>query len=300
MWKFKVKQKVVEIGRVKIGGKPGENPTVLIGSIFYRGHKVVKNPEKGLFNKEEAEKELSRALELSDLTGLPLMLDVVGTTPESMKKFLDFTSSNSDVPLLLDGLSNETMIEGLEYSKETGLLPKIILNSITPETKDVVLEKIREVGLKNAVLLTYGMKAIISSKGRVEVAEQLLSKAKELGIENVLVDTTVLDIPTLGMASKALFEIKDKFGVPAGCGAHNAVSQWKGLKKKLSHEGIVASTAASCILPVALGADFVLYGPLRDAEYMFPAISLIDASYGQLLLEEKIKLSKEHPRFKIP
>ncbi len=299
MWKFKAKQKIVEIGGIKLGGNPGENPTVLIGSIFYRGHRVVSDPDKGVFNEEEAGEELSKALEMSDLTGLPLMLDVVGTTPEAMKKFLDFTANNSDVPLLLDGLSNETMVEGLEYSNETGLLSRIILNSITPETKEVVLNKVKEVGLKSAVLLTYGMKAIISSKGRVEVAGELIKKAEELGLENILVDTTVLDIPTLGMATKALFEIKDKFGVPAGCGAHNAVSQWKGLKKKISQEGVIASTASSCILPTALGADFILYGPLRDAEYMFPAISLVDASFGQLLIEEKIKLPKSHPRYRI-
>ena len=43
MWKFRVEQKRFEIGTVKIGGLPGEHPTVLIGSIFYRGQKILKN-----------------------------------------------------------------------------------------------------------------------------------------------------------------------------------------------------------------------------------------------------------------
>jgi len=52
-------------------------------------------------------------------------------------------------------------------------------------------------------------------------------------------------------------------------------------------------------LPIAIGADFVLYGPVSSAEYMFPAISLIDASYGQIMMEEGKRPSPSHPRFKI-
>jgi len=38
MFMLKAKQKIFEIGGVKVGGQPGEVPTVLIGSIFYLGH----------------------------------------------------------------------------------------------------------------------------------------------------------------------------------------------------------------------------------------------------------------------
>ncbi|RJS86070.1 tetrahydromethanopterin S-methyltransferase subunit H, partial [Candidatus Bathyarchaeota archaeon] len=37
MFKFNKKQKIFEIGKVKIGGQPGELPTVLIGSLFHEG-----------------------------------------------------------------------------------------------------------------------------------------------------------------------------------------------------------------------------------------------------------------------
>ncbi len=35
MFKFNTNQNVYELGRIKIGGQPGELPTVLIGSIFW-------------------------------------------------------------------------------------------------------------------------------------------------------------------------------------------------------------------------------------------------------------------------
>ena len=41
MLKFKKEKKIVSIGKIKIGGKYGENQTVLIGSIFHEGDKIV-------------------------------------------------------------------------------------------------------------------------------------------------------------------------------------------------------------------------------------------------------------------
>jgi len=52
-------------------------------------------------------------------------------------------------------------------------------------------------------------------------------------------------------------------------------------------------------LPVAIGADFILYGPINMAEHIFLAISLIDVSYGQVIMEEGKRPSPNHPRFKI-
>ena len=35
MWQLKTETKKVNIGNVSLGGTLGENPTVLVGSIFY-------------------------------------------------------------------------------------------------------------------------------------------------------------------------------------------------------------------------------------------------------------------------
>ena len=39
------------IGDVRLGGRCGEIPTVLIGSIFYMKHKIVKDAQTGSFLK---------------------------------------------------------------------------------------------------------------------------------------------------------------------------------------------------------------------------------------------------------
>ena len=56
MFGFESPQRIVEVGGVKIGGNPGERPPVLIGTIFYNGHKIILDEHKGEFDRGEAEK----------------------------------------------------------------------------------------------------------------------------------------------------------------------------------------------------------------------------------------------------
>ena len=299
MFKFKKEQMTFEIAGVKIGGDIGENPTVMIGSIFYKGDKTVKDEKNGNIDQEAAKNLIAKAEEMSERTGLPAMLDVICTNPVSAEKYLRFAAETTEMPLLIDAVSDEAAIKGLETAKDLGITDRIILNSISPETKDPIYRKIKEIGLKSAIVLTYSVRAIISSEERVRLLEDLIPKVKEAGIQNILVDTVVVDISTLGLACKAIYEIKDQFGYPAGCGAHNAVSSWKALRKKKDRLLTAVSSTIVNSLPVAIGADFVLYGPIKDAEYMFPAVCLIDAAYGQISIEKGKRPSASHPRFKI-
>ena len=56
MFKFQKEQEIVNIAGVKIGGQPGELPTVLAGTIFYNKHEIVEDAAKGLFDRAAAEK----------------------------------------------------------------------------------------------------------------------------------------------------------------------------------------------------------------------------------------------------
>jgi len=213
MWKFRVEQKRFEIGTAKIGGLPGEHPTVLIGSIFYREQKILKNEMTGDFDCEKAEELIKVQEEFSEKTGNPHMLDVVASTPEAMKKFLDFISGVTDAPILLDGITANVRIAALEYAKEHALKNEIVYNSITPEYKQEEIEKIKETGIKSAILLAYNIREF-TSEGRIKAIRALLPVAYQAGIKNPLIDTCVLDIPSLGMACRALFELKMSLDCP--------------------------------------------------------------------------------------
>ena len=51
MFKFEREQQIFNIAGVKVGGQPGQLPTVLIGSIFYHGHRIVVDQKRGDFDK---------------------------------------------------------------------------------------------------------------------------------------------------------------------------------------------------------------------------------------------------------
>ena len=69
---FPCEQKVFRAGQVEIGGEPGQRPTVLVGSLFYQGHKAVVDPKVGEFDAEKVETDMQLMLEWSDKTALPV------------------------------------------------------------------------------------------------------------------------------------------------------------------------------------------------------------------------------------
>lgn len=298
MFEFEREQRKCKIYGVTVGGSFGETPTVMIGSLFYRGQKIVKDSKEGVFDKEAAERIIKEAEEQTDKTGLPSMIDLVAETTKIAEKALDFVTERSEMPILLDAPSEEVHLESLQYAKNQGMIERVVLNSLTLHTKEQVYQKLRAVNCESAVLLLYNTKALMSSDKR-SVLEKLVPKAEEAGIKNILIDTVVLDMCTLGLATKAVYEIKNQYGYPTGCGAHNAVDTWRGLERKFVKKASIASLGVANGLPVALGADFVLYGPMENAKIVYPSIALINTAYSQLLIEKGERPEKGHPRYRI-
>ncbi len=295
---FEAEQKSFEIGGVTIGGQPGIQPTVLIGSIFYHGHKITVDEDKGEFQRDEAEKLIRGQEDFSERTGNPCMLDVVGATPEALRKHLEFAASVTKMPLLIDGTTPEVRLAGMQYAAEAGLTDRVVYNSIQPQINDDELKAITDAGIESAVILTYNMMDFTAA-GRVQSVRDVFPKAEQAGVHKVIIDTCVLDLATLGEACSAIFDVKNEMGLPSGGGVHNAVATWKGLKTKMgkqAHDPCVASASAAA---TAVGADFLLYGPVEDAPYVFPAVAMVDTATSQLAMERGNKPVEDHPRFRI-
>jgi tetrahydromethanopterin S-methyltransferase subunit H len=298
MFDYHVNQKTYEIFGVKIGGDPGLAPTVMVGSMFYKGHGIVEDPKEGVFDDVEAEKQLRNAEKMTEETGLPSMIDLVAENSKAANKYIDFVVNKSKMPIMLDVLAEEDQIKVLQYASEIGIIDRIIFNSLNPQTSEKVYEKIAEIGCTSAILLLHGSRYILSSK-KDALLDEMVPKAKQAGVEKILVDTVVLDIPTLGLSVGAISQIKDKYGYPCGCGAHNAISSWKNLRKKYISGAVTTVLGVINALPIAAGADFVFYGPMKNAELVYPSIAMIDVAYSQLVMEKRKKLPKDHPRYKI-
>jgi tetrahydromethanopterin S-methyltransferase subunit H len=306
MFRFEREQKVYDIGGVKVGGQPGEYPTVLVGSIFYEKHKIVSDPDKGEFDKAKAEALIRKIEELSDKTGNPFFLDVVGRTSEALIRYINFVSDITDAPFLVDGATENVRVPATKHAFEIGLKDRAIYNSIDYTTRPSEVQAMKELNVKSSVILSFN-KRNPWPEGSVEILkgtrEQkgLLDLAYEAGVETVLVDTGVLDMVSIGISAKAIRLVKSEYGFPAGCGPANALTTWKRAKK--GEFGPYAyNVCVGCSGPFTqlMGANFIMFGPIELAEAAFPACAMTDAlvAYYAKRLGTNVK-TKNHPLFKI-
>ncbi len=303
MFKFEKEQKILDIGGVKIGGQPGQLPTVMMGSIFYHGDKIVEDEKEGIFDKKKAEEILRAEEEISLRTGMKRIIDVVGPFAKSFVKYIDFICEQTKSPFLIDGTTVDVRVPAVKHVGEVGLADRAVYNSIMPGVKPEDREKevtaIKDAGVKAAILLTFNPK-MSTIKGRLEVLKELLDIAKEAGIEKTIVDTTILDVPDPGPVSKTIYLVKENYGLPAGSGAHNAIDRWHE-RHKLEPTRYLMSTAVAFASTIMMGADFLLYGPLKRAPETYTTCALADAYVAYSMQQEYgiRPLEREHPLYKI-
>jgi tetrahydromethanopterin S-methyltransferase subunit H len=296
---YGAEQKTYEVGNIRLGGQPGAQPTALIGSIFYHGHEVFTDEDRDQFDTQAVLKLIHEQEDFSQRTGNPCLLDVVGATPEAVVRHLEYVAEVTDMPLLIDGTTSDVRMAGLEFVAKAGLADRIVYNSIQPEIDDEELHAIGQAGVTCAIVLTYNMMDF-TTEGRIDSVRKLLPKLEKAGITKPIVDTCVLDMATLGQALSAIHIVKDEFGLPAGGGVHNAVAIWRGLKEKMGKQAQAPCLAACVAISVASGADFALYGPVEDANIVYPAVAMTDTALSQIAMDRGHKLDKEtHPRFRI-
>ena len=235
MFKFRREQKIFEIGGVKVGGQPGELPTVLVGSIFHEGHKIVKDRTLGVFDEKRAERLINIQEEMSDRTGVPCMLDVVGETSKALIRCIEFVSEVTDSPFLINGPNTSVRVEAAKYAGEIGLNERAIYNSINYTLNEGEIEAIREAGLKAAIIQAFnprnprpdGMLQIL--KGTPQ-KEGLIAGALRAGIEKPLIFTPVLDVPSIGFGARGIYLAKEEFGMPTGTAPIGVVGRWSRTK----------------------------------------------------------------------
>ncbi len=298
MFRFSTEQVEYDMCGIKIGGQPGINPTVGIPSIFFTGHSIVQDDRTGAFKKKRAERLINRLDSIKDETGIPYILDVVGNYPEALERYVDWVADKTDVPFLVDGITADVRLPVARHCSETGLEGRAIYNSISPDYTQKEVDALSDLNLETCVLLTFD-KRVMSAAGRLDVLKgDLLPLAKRIGFKKFLVDTMVLDVPSIGTASKACYLVKEELGLPVGCGASNATTQWDRIRadRDVYRSAHVAATISS----VVLGADFVMYGPVGYAPWITWAIAAVDA-FGayQNRWENRTRPAPGHPLTKI-
>jgi tetrahydromethanopterin S-methyltransferase subunit H len=304
MFRFEKEQKVCEIGGIKFGGQPGENPIVLIGTMFYNGHKILESRKKCKFDKKRAEELINRQEELSDQTGIPAMLDLVANSAEEIRCYIDFVTSVTDMPFSTDIWTVEPKLGAARYVAEMGLQDKHLYNSIAPWSKDPEREisELKAIGLKNALMVAFNAEDPTPS-GRISIIrDKLLPWAREAGFKNILADTSVLNLPSTAFSYLASRQVKETFGIPVGCAPSNGTDLVKKTQEGMwGRIGFAGVDSAAHALGAVFWNDFLLYGPIESAPWIFPAVASASAILSTFIYEESGFLPEipEHPLNKL-
>ncbi len=304
MFTFQNEQKVFKIGKVKVGGQPGENPTLMVGSMFYTGHKKVleteQDREKGKFNKQHAEELINKLETLSDATGIPAALDLVANYTEEACNYIDFVAGVTDMPFTTDIWNVKPKLGAAKYISEQNLQSRHIYNSLAPWSTDIELEisTLKELKLKNVLLVAFNAQDP-SIGGKLSILkDKLLPWAERAGFENFLVDTSLMSVPSSAFAFLASRRVKEELGLPVGCAPSNGSDMVKKKTERVFEKnGFIALDSAVHASAAILWQDFLLFGPVESAPWLFPAIATANAMLPAFVWEERKTLPQDsnHP-----
>jgi tetrahydromethanopterin S-methyltransferase subunit H len=302
LFRFEREQSVVNISGVRFGGQPGEFPTVLAGTIFYQGHKIVQDEDQGLFDRLKAEKLVVRQAELSEETGNPAVLHVYSRTTKAFERYLAFVEEVWSGPFIIDSADPGVRAAAAGLVSELGYADKAIYNSICLATNSSEEKAIRDSEIDSAILLAYnpaepgvdGSIKVLETGGSVR-EKGLIPLAGDLGIVNLLIDPGVVPLGNgAGTALRFSVVAKAKFGLPVGSGIHNAVSSWPWLKGRGLQDKRCCDAAATAMQQLS-GGDFLLYGPIENADFIFPVAAMADIMIAEAVRDLDIWSAAEHP-----
>jgi tetrahydromethanopterin S-methyltransferase subunit H len=295
---FEKTQKILKVGDIQVGGQPGELPTVLIGSIFHVGHKIVKDRTLGIFDKKKAEHLIKVQEEMSEKTGVPCMLDIVGENSKVLTKYIDFITNITDVPFLINGPNSSVRCAATQYAIEIGLKEKAIYNSMNYTLGIEEIAAIKSTGIETAIVQAFNPKNP-RPQGMISILEELMNGIKKAGIIKSLFFTPVLDVPSIGYGAYGIRLVKEKFGMPTGTAPIGVIGRWNRVKTLGPYDKKI-SRAAAATLAQSMGVDFLIYGSLAKAEDIFPVCSMNDAIIAYNMMNFGIKpITKNHPLYKV-
>ncbi|MGZ5385711.1 MAG: tetrahydromethanopterin S-methyltransferase subunit H family protein, partial [Acidimicrobiia bacterium] len=125
-------------------------------------------------------------------------------------------------PFAIDMWNLDPRIEATKYVAEQGLQDRLLYNSVTIWSPDVPAEvaQIKELSVKHVVTVVMDMANQLPS-GRITALDDMLAKLAPGGFESIIVDTSVMNLPSTGICTLSNRLLKEKYGLPAGCASAN-------------------------------------------------------------------------------
>ena len=305
MYSFMKEQAVVELGGVRFGGQPGENPTVLFGTVFYgRDFRELNDEAYG-----RARRLIQDQEDVSRETGVPGLLDVYIKSDSHIKRIVDTVLDSTDGPFSIDSSDPGTRAGTIRYLSEVGGLDRTVYNSVNLGLTAEELDALRRHTPAAAVVLAYNPRDM-SVDGRADILDTgagmvcvpgkgLLDVVKDAGIGKILLDTGATPFGSMSAETlRAIPVFKGRYGLPSGCSIHNTLESWawmKDLRRKDEVAYNCADAAANSLVPI-VGGDFIVYGPVSACRRVFPSVAFADKLVAEGARDYfGVKVSKDHP-----
>ena len=290
MLRYDSEPKVFQIGGIKVGGQPGENPPLLIGNMFQKGDTLLESRKERKFNRKEAQERIQEMERLSQETGVPGMVAMVANSADEMKAYVDFFISVTDMPFAIDMWVPKARLAATRYVAELGLQDRLLYNSITPWDEDIEgqVAELKELGIKHVMVQAFDMEDKGPS-GRIKSLRRMLPLVEKGDFQSILVDTAVMNLPFTAFSLIANRLVKQEFGLPAGCAPSNGTYMWRksaGVEGRSRFPAVDAAVEAIA----AMGSDFIFYGPMAGTSRVFAAVAAATALLATLSYSEGIPL----------
>jgi tetrahydromethanopterin S-methyltransferase subunit H len=241
MFRFEKEQQFWDFNGTKLGGQPGEYPTVLAASIFYNKHEIVLDDKTGKIDKAKAEALWNRCQELSDTVGIPHFIQILAEYPEAFESYFTwFDSIDNKTAFLMDSSVPKALAHACKYVTEVGLAHRAIYNSINGSILPDNIEALKNSDVDSAIVLAFnpadpsvaGREKVLVAGGVAGQAKGMIPIAEECGITRPILDTAATPLGLgSGSAYREILACKAIHGFPTGGAYHNMTVAWTWLKR---------------------------------------------------------------------
>ena len=292
MFTIDKEQRVFTMAGIAVGGQPGQNPPLMISSMFHNKDKIVRD-RKGDFDRQRAVEIIRKQEEMSSATGIPGMVAMVANSPEEAKIYIDFFLETTDMPFGIDMWVAEQRAKATEYIAQLGVQDKFLYNSITPWDKDIPgqVRRLKDLGIRHVVVQAFDDQDQTPG-GRLRSLEALLDQGAG-DFDTVIVDTSVMNLPATSFSLLANRLIKEKHGYPCGGAYSNGTHMWKDIKPVWGLEGFKAMDAVVQGMSSAFWSDFNFCGPAVTAPRVFPAVASAHMLLSTLVFDETGEIGED-------
>jgi tetrahydromethanopterin S-methyltransferase subunit H len=241
MFKFEKEQQVWDYNGTKLGGQPGQYPTVLAASIFYNKHEIVLDDKTGKIDKPKAEALWARCQELSDTVNIPHFIQILAESAPAMEKYIEwFDGIDKKTAFLMDSSVPAVLAGACKYVTEVGLAHRAIYNSINGSIGQANIDALKNSDVDSAIVLAFnpadpsvfGRQKVLAEGGVAGQAKGMLQIAEECGIKRPILDTAATPLGLgSGSAYREILACKAIFGYPTGGAYHNMTVAWTWLRR---------------------------------------------------------------------